>query len=116
MQSFTIWHNPRCSKSRETLALLEQHSINPNIILYLETPPSLEELKSVIKKLHCPIEHILRKKERCYAEFISNQSLSEDELLELMHKNPTLIERPIVISSDKAIIGRPPENVLELLK
>ena len=116
MPSYTIWHNPRCSKSRQTLDLLQQHGIEPKVVLYLETPPSVDEIKSVLKKLNLSAEQIIRKKEMAYAELIHGKSLSADKLVEIMHKNPILIERPIVISGNQAAIGRPPENILELMK
>ena len=112
----TIYHNPRCSKSRETLALLEENGVTPKIVKYLETPPSVAELKRVLKKLGLKARDILRKSEAAYAELgLKDSGHTDDELLALMVKNPILIERPIVVAGDRAAIGRPPEAVLEIL-
>lgn len=110
-----ILHNPRCSKSRETLKLLNDNGINPEIVLYLENNPSVNELKRILGLLKIPAYDLLRKSEALYKENYKNQELSEDRWIQIMSENPKLIERPIVISGDKAVIGRPPENVLELL-
>jgi len=112
----TIYHNPRCSKSRQTLALLEEKGITPKIVKYLETPPSAAELKRVLKKLGLKARDIIRKGEAAYAELgLKDSEHTDDELLALMVKNPILIERPIVVSGDHAAIGRPPEAVLRIL-
>lgn len=114
--SVTIWHNPRCSKSRQTLALLEERGISPTIVLYLETPPSAAELGAVLKLLGFGPRDLMRTGEDPYRDLgLTNPDLSRDELIEAMAANPSLIERPVVINGDKAALGRPPENVLEIL-
>jgi len=112
----TIYHNPRCSKSRQTLALIEEKDISPDIVLYLETPPDRATLCSILEKLVVTARDIIRKGEDEYKNNgLGDDSLSEDELIDAMVKFPKVIERPIVVEGDKAIIGRPPEKVLELL-
>ncbi|ODS00428.1 arsenate reductase [Methyloceanibacter superfactus] len=112
----TIYHNPRCSKSRQTLALLEDKGIAPKVVKYLETPPSVAELKRILKKLGLKARDILRKGEAAYDELgLKDSGHTDDELLALMVKSPILIERPIVVSGDKAAIGRPPEAVLKIV-
>lgn len=116
MSDITIYHNPRCSKSRQTLQLLEEKGIEPNIVLYLETPPSATELKAILKKLGITARELLRKGEDAYKENnLSDTTLTESALIEAMIKFPKLIERPIVIKGDQAVLGRPPENVLKLV-
>ncbi|MDX2463450.1 MAG: arsenate reductase (glutaredoxin) [Porticoccus sp.] len=112
----SIYHNPRCSKSRQTLALLEERGIAPEIVLYLETPPTAEALNGILKKLGISARELLRKGEDAYQENnLSDASLSHQQLIEAMVTNPKLIERPIVINGDKAVLGRPPEQVLDIL-
>ena len=112
----SIYHNPRCSKSRQTLALLEERGIDPEIVLYLETPPSAETLADVLKKLGISPRQLLRKGEDAYKESnLSDTSLSDQQLIAAMVANPKLIERPIVINGNKAALGRPPEQVLGIL-
>jgi arsenate reductase len=112
----TIYHNPRCTKSRQTLALLEEKGVKPKIVEYLKEPPSAAELKRVLKKLGLKPRDILRQGESVYAELgLKDKDLKDDALIALMVKNPILIERPIVVSGDKAAIGRPPESVLKIL-
>ncbi|WP_431225473.1 arsenate reductase (glutaredoxin) [Serratia sp. L9] len=117
MKNVTIYHNPRCSKSRETLALLEQHGVQPQIILYLETPPSVDQLKKLLKALgFSSARELMRQKEDLYKELkLADETLSEDQLLKALVENPKLIERPIVVQGNKARIGRPPEQVLEII-
>ena len=116
MSDFTIYHNPRCSKSRQTLEILTKQNVDTEIVLYLETPPSAEEVTSILQKLGLSSRDIIRKGEEEYKLLnIKDQSLTENELITFMSENPKLIERPIVVKDDKAIIGRPPENVLSLL-
>ncbi|HCW90100.1 MAG TPA: arsenate reductase (glutaredoxin) [Marinobacter sp.] len=111
-----IFHNPRCSKSRQTLELLREHNIEPEIIRYLETPPTEAELKQIISMLGCHPRDAMRTSEKDYKEQdLGNPALSEDELIRAMVKTPKLIERPIVIRGDRAVLGRPPENVLKLI-
>ena len=116
MSDFIIYHNPRCSKSRQTLEILNKKNVDTEIVLYLETPPSAEEVTSILQKLGLSSRDIIRKGEEEYKLLnIKDQSLTENELITFMSENPKLIERPIVVKDDKAIIGRPPENVLSLL-
>ncbi len=113
----SIFHNPKCSKSRETLKLLRDKGIEPEVILYLESPPTQPELADILKKLDMPPKHLMRFKENIAAEL--GLSFSEErpdaEWIQIMVENPKLIERPIVITPRKAAIGRPPEKVLSLL-
>ena len=110
----TIYHNPRCSKSRATLELLTQKGEKPDIIEYLNTPPSAAELKDILRMLGISPREILRKKEAKEAG-LDDPSLSDDDLIQGIVANPVVIERPIVIKGGQARIGRPPENVLEIL-
>ncbi|MCB0326665.1 MAG: arsenate reductase (glutaredoxin) [Bdellovibrionales bacterium] len=109
----SIYHNPRCSKSRQTLALLEEKNLDIKVIEYLKNPPSIQDLKSLSKKLSLKPSEFVRKKESIIKE-LSLSMDSEEEILRNMANHPILIERPIVVHSQKAIIGRPPEKVLEL--
>lgn len=112
----TIYHNPRCSKSRQTLALIEDKGVAPKIVDYLKAPPSVAELKRVLKKLGLKARDIVRQGEARYAELgLKDKDIGEDEWLALMVENPILIERPIVVSGERAAIGRPPEAVLKIL-
>lgn len=116
MSKLTIYHNPRCSKSRQTLALIEEKGIEPEIVLYLDDVPSEKDIAALLKKLGISARELLRKGEAAYKENgLSDTSLSDKQIIALMHKFPKLIERPIVIKGSKAVLGRPPENVLELL-
>lgn len=112
----TIYHNPRCSKSRETLALLQDQGISPVVIEYLQDPPDQQTLKSILDKLDIPARQLLRTKDAAYLENgLDNEQLSSDQIIAAIVKNPILMERPIVLANGKAAIGRPPENVLEIL-
>ena len=112
----TIYHNPKCSKSRQTLELLEQNGIEPRIIEYLKTPPKKEELAEILAKLGMKPRDLMRKKEDAYAVCqLDDMSFSDEDLIDFMVKHPILIERPIVLANGKAAIGRPPEQVLEIL-
>ncbi|MGK2922026.1 MAG: arsenate reductase (glutaredoxin) [Methyloceanibacter sp.] len=112
----TIYHNPRCSKSRQTLALIEDKGVAPKIVDYLKAPPSVAELKRILKKLGLTARDIVRTGEARYAELgLKDKDIKDDELLALMVENPILIERPIVVSGERAAIGRPPEAVLKIL-
>jgi arsenate reductase len=112
----TIYHNPRCSKSRQTLAILEEKQIKADIILYLDSPPSADTLKLILSKLGITARQLLRKGEDAYKENnLKNPDLSDDDLIAAMQASPKLIERPIVINGDKAVLGRPPENVLDII-
>ncbi len=113
---YTIYHNPRCSKSRQTLALLQEHNIEPEVVLYLETPPSAEQLGTLINQLDIGARALLRKGEDAYKDNnLSNSDLSTEQLIDAMVAHPKLIERPIVVKGERAVLGRPPENVLALL-
>ena len=114
--SIRIYHNPRCSKSRQTLKLIEEAGIEPEIVDYLSTPPSTGELGQILKKLGIEPAALMRRGESIYKELgLGKRELSRKEAIELLHEYPKLIERPIVVKGDHAIIGRPPENVLDLL-
>ncbi|MBW3199364.1 arsenate reductase (glutaredoxin) [Marinobacter nauticus] len=111
-----IFHNPRCSKSRQTLELLQQKSIEPEIIRYLETPPTEQELLHILDLLGCEPRELMRTKEAEYREQgLDNPDLSREALIRAMANTPKLIERPIVLANGKAAVGRPPENVLDIL-
>ena len=117
LSNFTIYHNPRCSKSRLTLELLKDKGIDPKVILYLETPPSEKELVLILKKLNMEARELLRKGEAEFKEQnLSDTSKSEEDVIQAMVNFPKLMERPIVIYGDRAVIGRPPENVLKIIK
>jgi arsenate reductase len=116
MSNIKIYHNPRCSKSRNTLALLEEQGVEAEVIKYLETPPNKEELKALLKMLGMGARELMRTKEDIYKELGLKDVEDEEALIEAMVANPKLIERPIVIKDAKAVIGRPIENVVELLK
>lgn len=112
----TIYHNPRCTKSRETLELLKEHGITPHVVEYLNEPPTVQELESILEKLDMLPQDIMRTGEPEYKELgLFNARYTQEGLLALMVKHPKLIERPIVVNGDKAAIGRPPENVLSIL-
>jgi len=111
-----ILHNPRCSKSRATLEVLKDKGIDPEIILYLDTPPDKDTLVSILKKLDMQPRDLMRKGQAEYKQLgLNSDQLSDAELIAAMQKTPILIERPIVLANDKASIGRPPESVLEIL-
>lgn len=111
-----ILHNPRCSKSRATLQLLKDNDVEPEVILYLETPPDAARLTSILGKLDMQPRELLRKGQAEYKEMgLDNMQMSDRELIAAMIKAPILIERPIVLANGKARIGRPPESVLEIL-
>ena len=112
----SIYHNPRCSKSRQTMTLIEERNIKPTVIEYLNTPPNKGELKKILKLLNLKPRDLLRKKESEYIELgLDDPTLDDDQILDIMIQHPKLIERPIVVSNKGAAIGRPPENVLEIL-
>ena len=110
----TIYHNTRCNTSRKTLALLREKGVEPVIIEYLKTPPSVADLKKILGQLKMPAAKLVRRKEAAAAG-IDPKALSEDELIAAMVKNPIVIDRPIVISGGKAALGRPPEAVLSVI-
>ena len=114
--SVTIYHNPRCSKSRQTLSLLQEKSININVIEYLKTPPDISQLKQILKQLGYEPRQLMRKSEQIYKDLgLGNENKTAEDLVNAMAQNPILIERPIVLSGEKAAIGRPPESVLNIL-
>ncbi|MDD2660122.1 MAG: arsenate reductase (glutaredoxin) [Methylococcales bacterium] len=114
--SIKIYHNPRCGKSRQTLKLLQEQSIDLEVIEYLKTPPSAEELNDILQKLGMEPRELMRKKEADYkASGLDDQTLDRQALINGMVDHPILIERPIVVAYDKAAIGRPPEAVLAIL-
>ena len=111
-----IYHNPRCSKSRQTLQLLEEHAVSPEVVKYLETPPDAQTLSKLLDMLGLEPRELMRRREKEYKESgADNPDLSRSELIDLMIAHPKLIERPIVVSNGKAAIGRPPESVLDIL-
>ena len=116
MKKFTIYHNPRCSKSRETLAILEEKKVSPTIVEYLKKPLSKQEIKVLLGRLELSPIEMMRTKEKCFSELGLTKTSSDATLINAMAENPVLIERPIVSDGKNAVIGRPPENVLKLLK
>lgn len=116
MTELTLYHNPRCSKSRSALELLEQRGLNPTVIRYLETPPSAAELKQILTRLGISARQLLRSSEEEYKTLnLTDPSLTDAEIIEAMTTHPKLIERPILVAGDVAVVGRPPEKVLEIL-
>jgi arsenate reductase (glutaredoxin) len=115
MANVTIWHNPRCSKSRNAVALLEEKGVESEIVKYLDTPPSKEEIVELLKMLGISARALMRTKEAIYKELDLKNENDEEKLIEAMVDNPKLIERPIVIKDGKAAIGRPIENIVALL-
>jgi len=115
MESIKIWHNPRCSKSRDSFKLLEERGIDAEVVKYLENVPTKEELTELLKMLDMSARELMRTKEAVYKELNLKDENSEEALIEAMVANPKLIERPIVIRGKKAVIGRPIEKVVELL-
>ncbi|MEA1953210.1 MAG: arsenate reductase (glutaredoxin) [Campylobacterota bacterium] len=115
MNKVTLWHNPRCSKSRNVVTLLEEQGVEAEVIKYLDTPPTKEELKILLSQLGLGARELMRTKEDIYKELNLKAVEDEERLIEAMVTNPKLIERPIVIKNGKAVIGRPIENIVELL-
>ncbi|WP_442112738.1 arsenate reductase (glutaredoxin) [Pseudomonas sp. NUPR-001] len=116
MTDLTLYHNPRCSKSRGALEILEARGLAPTVVRYLETPPDAATLKALLEKLGISARQLLRTSEDEYKDLnLAAPDLSEAQLIEAMVKHPKLIERPILVAGDKAVIGRPPEKVLEIL-
>lgn len=113
---WTIYHNPRCSKSRQTLQLLQDNGVEPEVVLYLETPPTKEILAELLQKLGISARELLRTGEDAYKALqLKDKSLSDEQLIDAMVQHPKLIQRPIVVRGDRAVLGRPPENALELI-
>jgi len=113
--SVVIYHNPRCSKSRATLALIQEKGIEPEIIEYLDAAPSKSELDAILSKLDMEPADLMRTGEDEYKEHVKGKDLSRAEAIALMVKYPRMIERPVVVNGDKAAVGRPPESVLDIL-
>lgn len=116
MSQVSIYHNPRCSKSRQTLALLHEHGIEPNVIEYLKNTPSVTQIKELLSKLgFVSARELMRSKEDVFKELELKNENDENKLIEALATHPKLIERPIVVKGDQARLGRPPEAVLEIL-
>jgi arsenate reductase len=111
-----IWHNPRCSKSRQTLSLLREHGVDPLVVEYLKNPPAAKELRGVLKKLGVEPRGLMRTQESIYRELGLDGVVEDDALIDAMVAHPKLIERPVVVRGNRAALGRPPENVLALLE
>ena len=110
-----IYHNPRCSKSRQTLALLQKNGVEPDVVLYLDNILTVDELRGLLAKLGISPMQLVRKGEAVWKEKYKGKELSDDQVIEAMIANPKLIERPIVVKDQTAVLGRPPENILELI-
>ncbi|MCB0695923.1 MAG: arsenate reductase (glutaredoxin) [Chitinophagaceae bacterium] len=115
MSDYILYHKPNCSTSLSTLKMLKDHGVRPELRLYLEDPPTQKELAELMKKLGCKPIELVRTKEPLYKENYADKKLTKKEWLKILAEHPILIERPILIKGDKAILGRPPEKVLELL-
>lgn len=116
MSEFTVYHNPRCSKSRQTLQLLQEHGVEPDIVLYLEQPLNKKQLRDLLRKLGIEARALLRRGEDEYRQNgLDDATLGEDALLDAMVAHPKLMERPVVVRGERAVLGRPPENALSLL-
>ena len=115
MEGIKIYHNPRCRKSREALNIIQNHGIDPEVVLYLETPPSRKEILEVLEKLKMEPIDLVRKEEKLYKEEYRGKDYTKEEWIRILADNPKLIQRPVVIKGKKAIIGRPPESVHILL-
>lgn len=111
----TIYHNNRCGKSRSALSILQEKNIPFQVVEYLKDVPSIDELKTIIRKLQLKPHDLIRTKEAVYIEKYKGKSLTDEQWIQAMHEHPILIERPIVIHNNKAVVARPPERVLEIL-
>lgn len=111
----TIYHNPRCSKSREALDILQNQKVGYTVVKYLDEPLSVDELGKIIKRLGIPPSDLIRKNESIWKENYKGKELSDEQLINLMIQHPQLMERPIVINGNKAVIGRPPQHILDIL-
>jgi arsenate reductase len=117
MPEYTIYHNPRCTKSRQTLQLLRDNSIEPEIVEYLEESPTRTELRQIVRALGIPARELIRRKEKLFAEIgDADIRYSDSAAINLLAEHPRLIERPIVVRGSAAVIGRPPENILKLVE
>ena len=110
-----IYHNPRCNKSRQTLALLQENGVEPDVVLYLDNIMTADELRGLLAKLGISPMQLVRKGEAVWKEKYKGKALSDDQVIEAMIANPKLVERPIVVKDQSAVLGRPPENVIELI-
>ena len=110
-----IYHNPRCRKSRETLSIIHEHNVNIHVIDYLKMPPTEQEIRSILTMLNISAFDLIRKDEKLFKKLYRGKQFTEDKWVTILHENPILIQRPIVIKDSFAIIGRPPINVLDLL-
>lgn len=117
MNQSIILHNPRCSKSRNTLKLLQDKGVSVEVVEYLKSPPTQDELKKICKKLNIKPIELIRTKEKLFAELglSKDDQRTDSQWIKIMHKNPSLIERPIVMYKGQVVIGRPPENVLKII-
>lgn len=115
MSHYTIYHNPRCSKSRNTLALLQENGVDPQVVLYLETAPDVREIKGLLSKLGISAAELVRRGEGEYKDSGLGKDSGDEEIILAMAAHPKLIERPIVVKGERAVLGRPPENVLGLI-
>ena len=115
MSDYTIFHNPRCSTSCKAMSLLKENGIEPDVVEYLKEAPTEEDLRKLLAKLGLPAEQLVRKKDALYKEKYQGLQLNEHEWIRVMHENPQLIERPVVIRGHRAVIGRPVENIVELI-
>lgn len=113
--NITLYHNPRCSKSRSALSILEENGISPAIVEYLKTPPTKAELKAILGKLGIKPEQLVRKGEDIYKRKYAGKTLTDQQWIDALVEDPILIERPILVAGERAVIGRPPEKVLEIL-
>ena len=111
----TIYHNPACSKSRETLAIIREHGIEPHIVEYLKTPPDADTIRAIIERLKIRPEELIRHAEHEFKEHFAGKRLDDEAWIQALAKHPKLMQRPIVIRGKHAALGRPPENVLQLL-
>ncbi len=117
MTTVTLYHNPRCSKSRAVLALLEENDITPEIVYYMDNPPDTRQLKNLLKKLNMNVRDVLRRSEPEYEELgLDDAGLADEIVLDLLAKHPRLLQRPIIVTDSSAIIGRPPESVLPFIE
>ncbi|MBK9422284.1 MAG: arsenate reductase (glutaredoxin) [Flavobacteriales bacterium] len=115
MADWTIYHNPRCSKSREALTLLKENGITPKVVEYLKDAPTRKELELLVMQLGIPASELVRKNEPLFKEKYKGLQLNEHEWIRVMHENPQLMERPVVVKGHKAVIGRPMDNVQDLI-
>lgn len=117
MAEYTIYHNPRCSKSRQTLALLEEHGVTPRVIKYLDTPPDADTLRDLVAKLGLPSAHgLVRNQEAEYQQAGLSPASDDETVIAAIARYPKLMERPVVVKGNRAVLGRPPENVLALIQ